>query len=148
MELDNFSSQMAQSAIDIVTPVLENALVLSGHYARACGRDIILGKDLEYCMKYCAMNTVGDRIGSHFPEIYTNENSDSDDDDEDGEYDVDTVDDEDELFEPYSGDDVKFKLINDAYNAWETWTPTNPSEEMIKNAIDSNENMSHSRGME
>ena len=43
---------------------------------------------------------------------------------------------------------MKFKLVNDAYNAWESWRPTNPSEEMIKNAIDSNENMSHSRGME
>jgi hypothetical protein len=28
--------------------------------------------------------------------------------------------------------------INEAYDAWEGWNPTNPSEEMIKNAIDSN----------
>ena len=142
MEKDNFSSQMVQSAIDIVTPVLENAMILSGQYAKACGRNIILAKDVEYCMKYCAMNTVGDKIGSYFPEIYTEEESDNEDEP------VEVVEDEDELFEPYSGDDEKFKRINDARNAWEAWQPTNPSEEMIKNAIDSNENMSCSTGMD
>ena len=141
MDQDNFSSQMVQSAIDIVTPVLENAVVLSGQYAKACGRNTILAKDVEYCMKYCAMNTVGDRIGSYFPEIYTEEESDNEDT-------IEVVDDEDEMFEPYSGDDEKFTRINDAYDAWDAWKPTNPSEEMIKNAIDSNENMSYSTGME
>lgn len=141
MDQDNLSSQMVQSAIDIVTPVLENAVVLSGQYAKACGRNIILAKDVEYCMKYCAMNTVGDRIGSYFPEIYTEDESDD-------EENIEVVDDEDHKFEPYSGDDDKFKRINDAYDAWESWKPTNPSEEMIKNAIDSNENMSYSTGME
>ncbi len=141
MDQDNFSSQMVQSAIDIVTPVLENAVVLSGQYAKACGRNTILAKDVEYCMKYCAMNTVGDRIGSYFPEIYTEEESDNEDN-------IEVVDDEDEMFEPYSGDDEKFTRINDAYDAWDAWKPTNPSEEMIKNAIDSNENMSYSRGLE
>lgn len=142
MEEDNLSSQMVQSAIDIITPVLENAVVLSGQYAKACGRNVILSKDMEYCMKYCAMNTVGDQIGSYFPEIYTEEESDNEDEI------VEVVDDEDEMFEPYSGNEELFKRINAAYDAWEAWKPTNPSEEMIKNAIDSNENMSHSRGLE
>ena len=94
MDQDNFSSQMVQSAIDIVTPVLENAVVLSGQYAKACGRNTILAKDAEYCMKYCAMNTVGDRIGSYFPEIYTEEESDNEDT-------IEVVDDEDEMFETF-----------------------------------------------
>ena len=33
------------------------------------------------------------------------------------------------------------QAINQAYDAWEGWKPTNPSEEMIKNAIDSNEHI-------
>jgi len=138
MELDDLSSQMAQSAIDIITPVLESAVVLSGHYARACGRDTILGKDMEYCMKYCAMHTVGQQIGTYFPDIYTDEDSEDED-----EIEIDDEVDE-SAFEPYSGDDERFTKINEAYDAWDGWNPTNPSEEMIKNAIDSNGNMSHS----
>ena len=132
MELDEFSSQVAQSAIDIITPVMESAVVLSGHYAKACGRNTILAKDMEYCLKYCAMHTVGQQIGSYFPDMYEDENSEDEDE-------IQIVDEEDELpFEPYSGDDDIFKKINDAYDAWDNWIPTNPSEEMIKNAIDSN----------
>lgn len=135
MELDDLSSQMAQSAIEIITPVLESAVVLSGHYARACGRDTILAKDMEYCMKYCAMHTVGQQIGTYYPELY--------DDTDSGEDDIEIDDDIDEkTFEPYSGDDERFVKINDAYDAWDGWSPTNPSEAMIKNAIDSNGNMS------
>ena len=97
MELDEFSSQVAQSAIDIITPVMESAVVLSGHYAKACGRNTILAKDMEYCLKYCAMHTVGQQIGSYFPDMYEDENSEDEDE-------IQIVDEEDELpFEPYSG---------------------------------------------
>jgi len=141
MEGYDFSSTVVQSAIDIITPVMEEAMVLSGEYAKACGRKTILAKDLEYCMKYCAMNTVGKQIGSYFPEIYEEEESE-------GEEEIETVNEEDEPpFEPYSGDIELFKSINHAYDAWESWKPTNPSEKMIKNAIDSNEHLS-SAGME
>tara|TARA_R110002074_G_scaffold379208_1_gene557291 strand:- start:807 stop:1214 length:408 start_codon:yes stop_codon:yes gene_type:complete len=135
MESQNFASTLEKSAIEIITPVLEHSVVLSGQYAKACGRDTILGKDMEYCMKYCAMNTVGNKIGSYFPDIYDEEESD----DEEIEV-VDEVD-EDIQFEPYSGSDVNMLAINDAYDAWEAWKPTNPSEKMIKNAIDSNEHL-------
>lgn len=132
MEGYDFSSTMVQSAIDIITPVMEEAMVLSGEYAKACGRKTILAKDLEYCMKYCAMNSVGKKIGTYFPEIYETESEESD---------VEIVDDEEDQFQPYSGDNIQMKEINQAYEAWEAWKPTNPSEEMIKNAIDSNEHI-------
>ena len=132
MEGYDFSSTVVQSAIDIITPVMEEAMVLSGEYAKACGRKTILAKDLEYCMKYCAMNSVGKKIGSYFPEIYETESEESD---------VEIVDDEEEQFQAYSGDNIQMKEINQAYEAWEAWKPTNPSEEMIKNAIDSNEHI-------
>ena len=135
MEQDGLSSQMAKSAIDIITPVLESAVVLSGHYARACGRDTILAKDMEYCMKYCAMYTVGHQIGTYYPDLYNSDDSGEDDMSIDEEID-------ESAFEPYSGDDERFTRINDAYDAWDGWSPSNPSEEMIKNAIDSNGNMS------
>lgn len=136
MEPDDLSSQMAQSAIEIITPVFESAVVLSGHYVRACGRDTILAKDMEYCLKYCAMHTVGQQIGSYFPEIY-------DDEDSGDETEIEVDDEVDEsTFERYSGDDARFVKINEAFDAWDGWVPTNPSEAMIKNAIDSNGSMS------
>jgi len=134
MEQHDLSSRMAQTAIDIITPVLENAVVLSGQYAKACGRSTILGKDMEYCMKYCAMHTVGKQIGSYFPEIYDSDESDTDD--------VEVVEVEDEIFEPYNGSNLAMRAITEAYDAWESWVPTNPSEHMLKNAIDSNEHLS------
>jgi histone H3/H4 len=132
----DFSSTIEQSAIDIITPVIENAVVLSGHYAKACGRSTILSKDMEYCMKYCAMHTVGDKIGSHFPEIYDSEDSEDDD-----EIEIVDEEDEEEPFEPYQGSNVDMKAITESYDAWESWVPTNPSERMLKNAIDSNEHL-------
>ena len=132
MEQRDFSSSLAQSAIEIVTPVIENAMILSGHYAKACGRDTVLAKDVEYCMKYCAMHTVGDHIGSQFPEVYDSEDSDLEIEEEEDE----------EPFEPYTGSNVTMRAITDAYDAWETWEPTNPSERLLKNAIDSNEHLS------
>jgi len=132
MEQHDFSSSLAQSAIDIITPVLENAMILSGHYAKACGRDTIMSKDVEYCMKYCAMHTVGDYIGSQFPEVYDSDESDVS---------VEEVE-ESESFEPYTGSNVAMRAITEAYDAWDTWEPTNPSERLLKNAIDSNEHLS------
>ena len=133
MEPHDFSSSLAQSAIDIVTPVLENAMILSGQYAKACGRQTILAKDMEYCMKYCAMHTVGNHIGSQFPEVYDSDDSDLDD--------IEEVEEDEEAFEPYIGSNVAMRAITEAYDAWESWVPTNPSEHMLKNAIDSNEHL-------
>jgi len=130
MEAHDFSSQMVNSAIDLISPVLEEAVVLSGEYAKACGRTTILAKDMEYCMKYCAMNSVGKKIGTYFPDIYDDEESD------DEEIEI-AEEGEDDMFEPYSGDDIRMKSITDAYDAWESWVPSNPAEQMIKNAIDS-----------
>ena len=57
--------QFQQTAIDVVQPVMEQAIVCAAEYAKACGRDIILSKDVEYAMKYCAMNEVGKKSGSY-----------------------------------------------------------------------------------
>ena len=119
--------------IDIVTPVVEKAILLSCEYAKACGRDAVISKDFEYAAKYCAMRTVGQHIGSYFPEIY------NDDDDYIDVYDLYIIDDDSVEFVRYSGDDPAFKAINDAYDAWDSWVPQSPVEELLKNAINSNE---------
>ena len=76
----NLIEQFQNSAINIIQPVLERSMVLAAEYAKASGRDIVLGEDMEYAMKYCAMHEVGKKIGTHFPEIYE-EDDDSEEDD-------------------------------------------------------------------
>ena len=119
-----------KAMIDIVTPVLEMGMVLAAQYSKACGRNAILMQDFEYAMKYCAMNEVGNTIGTHFPGLY--------DDDEEDVGDIEIIEEGEEDFTRYSGDDQMMNKINEAYDSWDSWTPTNPTEELIKNAIDSN----------
>tara|TARA_R110001606_G_scaffold9054_2_gene39502 strand:+ start:1885 stop:2325 length:441 start_codon:yes stop_codon:yes gene_type:complete len=129
---DNMAEQYISTMMNIVTPVLEKSMVLACEYSKACGRDIVLPEDIEYASRYCAMYTVGNDIGSIFPEIY----NDQDDDEED---EIEEVDDADcPPFTRYSGGDLKFIHINEAYDRWDSWQPQNPTEVMLKNAINSN----------
>jgi hypothetical protein len=131
-------SQMAEeyvkSMIDILLPVMEKGMLFAVEYSKACGRDVVLPEDMEYAIKYCAMYTVGQDIGTLFPDIYDEEESDEDD--------IEDVPDEDcPPFERYTGDDERFILMNQAYDRWESWIPQNPTERMLKNAINSNEHI-------
>lgn len=134
----NLIEQVQNSAIDIIQPILEHSMILAAEYARACGRDMILSEDLEYAMKYCAMHEVGKKIGTYFPDIEEEE----DEDEEDIEFEEEEV-----PFTRYSGREYKFVKMNMAYDNWSSWEPKNPSEQLLKNAIDSNEHI-RSRGMD
>ena len=129
---ENLIEQVQDSAINIIQPVLERTMVLAAEYAKASGRDMVLGEDLEYAMKYCAMNEVGKKMGTHFPEIYEEDDSEEDDIE---------IEDEEIPFTRYTGREYKFVKMNMAYDTWDAWEPKNPSELMLKNAIDSNEHI-------
>ena len=131
------AEQYMNTMIDLMMPVMENSVVLAAEYSKACGRDIILPEDMEYATKYCAMNTVGQSVGTLFPEIY---NEDGDEEEEEEEVEMEEVPQEDcPPFVKYSGGEEKFILMNQAYDNWENWVPQNPAEQMLKNAINSNE---------
>lgn len=130
----NMVEQYTKSMIDIMTPVMEKGVILAAQYSKACGRDVILPEDIEYAMKYCVMYTVGQDIGSMFPDVYDEEESDDEEDI------VEEVDDEDcPPFVRYSGEDERFIQMNQAYDRWNEWVPQSPVEQMLKNAINSNE---------
>ena len=131
---ENLIEQVQESAINIIQPILERSMVLAAEYAKACGRDMVVGEDLEYAMKYCAMNEVGKKMGTYFPEIY--EDSSGDEDEDDVEFDVEEI-----PFTRYTGREYKFVKMNMAYDNWSTWEPKNPSELLLKNAINSNEHI-------
>jgi hypothetical protein len=138
------TSAILESALDIVRPVMETATVLAAHYAKACGRDVVLQEDIRFGMMYAARYVTGRQIGSLFPEIYEESGTDSDSDGSDFDPDGsdssgswETVDDEELVWTRYEGseDDQAVKM-NECADAWDAWEPQNPSERALKNAID------------
>ena len=119
-----------EAAIDIIVPVLEAAIIYASYYCKACERSTITAGDMEYGMKHAAMTTVGKHLGSHFPEDEDSDPSlDSDDDS------VEIVDDTDEPFTRYSGDDEMCLKMNESFDTWDSWEPQSPAEQAIKNAV-------------
>lgn len=119
---------MLQAAGDVIRPVMESAVVIASHYCKKCDRDCVTPMDLNYAMKFCARNVLGNQIGTLYPEIYEDEC------DEDEEYDV--IDTEDETpFSRYSGDDELMNKVNKCWDTWEQWEPQSPMEVFIKRAI-------------
>ena len=129
------TEQYIETMTNLLLPVLERGTLLAAEYSKACGRDTLLSEDMEYAMKYCVMYTVGNTVGPTFPEVYEDAD-DSDDDD----MEVVTVD-ECPPFVRYAGTDPLLLQVNDAYDRWDAWEPQNPTEWMLKNAINSNEHM-------
>ena len=146
------TSAIIESALDVFRPVMESATVLAAHYAKACGRDVVLQEDMQYGMMYAARYVTGRQIGSLFPEIYEEGGeSCSDSDEEEGsDFDPDgeeesgadsdgweTVDDDELVWSRYEGseDDQAVKM-NECADSWDAWEPQNPSERALKNAID------------
>jgi len=118
---------MEEAAVDIILPVLEAAVVYASHYCKSCGRSLVTSEDMEYGLKYAAMTTVGKHLGTHFPEVWDNEDSDTEE-----EY----SEEEDESFTRYEGEDETCMKMNESFDIWETWEPESPAEQAIKNAID------------
>jgi hypothetical protein len=123
--------QIINSSMEIILPVIESSMVLAAEYAKACGRTAIMSKDMQYAMRYCAMNITGKHIGTLFPEIHEDD-SDSDEDD------LEIVDESEDDFTRYSGDNELFNKVNEAYDNWDNWKPYSPIEKMLKNAVDKN----------
>ena len=127
--MGDIEQQIIKTATDIIQPVMESAMILAGHYCKACERSTLTGEDMKYCMKYAARNLVGKQIGTLFPE--------DEDEDEDSESDdsIEVVDEEDEPFTRYTGDDKLMNDINQASDTWNDWIPSSPMESMLKDSI-------------
>jgi hypothetical protein len=124
-------SQIENAAMDLFLPVLESATVLAAHYCKACGRSCIMAQDMSYGIMFAARNVTGRHIGSLYPEVY----GESDESESDSESDSDSS----EPWTRYDGteDDMALKM-NQCADTWNEWTPTNPTERALKNAVDKN----------
>lgn len=122
--------RVTQAALDILLPILEKGGLLAAHYSKTCGRTTLTAQDLKYAMMYCARYQVGVDVGSILPE-----ESDSD---SDSDYEIETVDEDDEPFTRYVGDDELMIKINECHDTWTDWEPSNTMEEMLKDAVNKN----------
>ena len=129
--MGDIEDQIIKTATDIIQPVMESAMILAGQYCKACGRGTLTGEDMKYCMKYAARNFVGKQIGTLFPEDEEESDSGSESDSDS----LEVVDEEDEPFTRYTGDDSLMNDINQASDTWDTWIPTSPMESMLKDSI-------------
>lgn len=127
------------SAMEIFKPVMESATVLAAHYAKACGRDVVLQEDMRIGMMYATRYVTGRQVGSLFPEIYE-ESSESDTDSSGSESDSgswETVDDEELVWTRYEGtEDEQARKMNECADTWDAWEPETPAERALKNAVD------------
>lgn len=137
-ELD--TSSILESALDIFRPVMESATVMAAHYAKACGRDVVLQEDMRMGMMYATRYVTGRQVGSLFPEIYEEEaesSSDSDGEDSDSSASWETVSDSELVWSKYEGtEDEQALKMNECADTWDSWEPESPAERALKNAVD------------
>jgi len=127
--MSTYEDRLDESAANILIPVMESAMILASHYAKACGRDTVTGKDVSYGLKYAVRNVTGRQIGSLFPEVYES-------DDEEEEDELEEVDEEEEPFTRYEGDEEIFVNMNRCADTWDSWEPESPIERILKLATD------------
>ena len=128
----SMEEQIIDSAVGIILPVMESAMLLAAEYSKACNRTFVTSLDMKYALRYCAINVTGRQVGSLFPEIYEKE-SDSDEDD-----DLEIVEESEEDFTRYEGDNDLYNRVNDAFDNWDEWNPHSPVEKMLKDAVNKN----------
>tara|TARA_R110002073_G_scaffold182372_1_gene340639 strand:+ start:90 stop:461 length:372 start_codon:yes stop_codon:yes gene_type:complete len=118
-----------KTALDLLQPVIESAVILAAKYAKESGRDTVTLMDINYAMKFCGRYITGNQIGTMFPEIY--DSSDSEDEGDD-----DRLTEDETVFTRYNGDNQIMKDVNECYDSWDNWEPDAPILVIIKNAID------------
>jgi hypothetical protein len=121
---------MEEAAMEIFKPVMESSVILGSHYAKGCGRDVVLAEDIRMGLMYAARNVVGKQVGSLFPEIYEEGESDSDESWE-------TVSETEYVWTRYEGTDNDMCIkMNECADTWAEWEPETPAERALKNAVD------------
>lgn len=127
---------LLETADDLLRPVMEAAVVLAAHYAKATGRDCVTSMDMRYGLMYASRTIAGKQQGSIYPEIYDEE--DSEEDSEDG-WETASGEDEEEPEEPfrrYEGTEELPAKMNECADTWDAWEPETPLDRMLKNAVD------------
>jgi hypothetical protein len=117
--------QMEQQAAEqILTPVLEASVLLAAKYATACGRSTVTTQDVALGLMFAARNVTGRHIGTLLS-----------DDEEDEDDSIEEVDENEEPFTEYTGDEELYLNMNQCSQSWDAWEPESPVELALKTAI-------------
>lgn len=119
---------MEDAALDIFLPVMESAIVLASHYAKVCGRTVVLSEDMKLGLMFAARNVTGRQVGSLYPEIYEEYDSGS-------ESDLETDEETDPEWARYEGTDDTARKMNECHDTWDAWEPDSPAERALKAAV-------------
>jgi hypothetical protein len=120
---------MEESAMEIFLPVYESAIVLAGYYSTKSGRTTVTLEDVKYGWRFATRHVTGKQLGSLYPEIYEEESTDEDEEWEE-------VDEQEEPFTRYEGDDDVCVKMNECFDTWDEWEPETPAEKALKNSAD------------
>lgn len=120
--------QLIETAVNYIQPVLEAAIVLAAEYSKKAGRDYVTAEDFNYAMKYACRNYVGKHSGTLFPELA----------DEEDPGDIEVIEETESSFTRYQGDDELMNSVNECYDTWDDWLPSNPLERMLCESIKKN----------
>ena len=121
-------ADIVETAQNLLLPVMEAAVVLAAHYAKATGRDCVTATDMKYGLMYAARRVAGQHSGSIYPEIYDENSSDEEAEEvEEGD---------EEPFTRYEGTEELFVSMNECADTWDEWVPDAPLYQMLKNAVD------------
>jgi len=129
---------MEEAALDIFLPVMESAVVIAAHYAKECGRDVVLGKDMHMGMMFAARNVTGKHVGTLFPEVYE-EDSESEGSEGSSSAEADgssSADADESLWTRYEGTDPQLIQVNECADTWDAWEPDTPAERALKAAVE------------
>ena len=131
---------MEEAALDIFLPVMESAVVIAAHYAKECGRDVVLGKDMHMGMMFAARNITGKHVGTLFPEVYDAYSSEAGSEGSDSESDQGSssaeADECESLWTRYEGTDPELIQVNECADTWDAWEPDTPAERALKAAVE------------
>lgn len=107
---------------------MESATVLAAHYAKVCGRDIVIAEDMKIGLMYSARHVTGKQLGTLFPEIYEDSSESEEGQDEEEEDDPEWI--------RYEGPDDIATKMNECLDTWGAWEPESPAENALKSAVD------------
>jgi len=126
---------MEEAALDIFLPVMESAVVIAAHYAKECGRDVVLGKDMHMGMMFAARNVTGKHVGTLFPEVYEEDSESEGSEGSDGSSSAE-ADECESLWTRYEGTDPQLIQVNECADTWDAWEPDTPAERALKAAVE------------
>jgi hypothetical protein len=140
--LQSDNSEMIRKIKGIMMHFMERAIIIGSEYAVAAGRDIVTSIDILYALQYQArtyMDHVANtaNIESLFDKYSEEESESESDSDLDEESDSDSDEDSDETFtrcENPTNDLIRD--VNLYHDTWDSWTPDNPFQQLLKNAVD------------